>query len=97
MSGFIPLNGPGTQTSISVSTTPVEVKVGASRFDQRYVITIQPLDGDVYFGYDSGTLTSSTGTKIFQGQYFPLEASDSLPVYVVADSGTVDVRITEVG
>jgi len=94
---FIPINGPGDQTNLSVSTSPQEVKVGASRLDQRTVITIQPLDGDIYFGYNSGTLTSSTGTKIFQGQYFPLEAADSLAVYVVAASGTVDVRITEVG
>ncbi len=93
---YIPLNGPADQGAISVSTTPIEVKVGASIFEERTIITIQPLDGDVYFGYNSGTLTSSTGTKIFKGQYFIMEASDSLPVYVVAASGTVDVRITEV-
>ena len=92
---FINLNGPGTQGALSVTTTAVEVKVGAQPLDQRAVITIQPLDGVVYYGYDAG-VTSSTGTKIFKGQIYPLEATHQLPVYVVAESGTVDVRITEV-
>ncbi len=91
------INGPGVQGALAVSTTPVELKVGASRLDQRVMISIQPLDGDVYFGFDSGTLTSSTGTKIFKGQYFPLEATDQATIYLITDSGTVDVRITETG
>ena len=94
---FIPINGPGDQTNLAVSTTPVEVKVGGSPLDQRTIVTIQPIDGDIWFGYNSSTLTSTTGTKIFKGQYFPLEASDQLPVFIVANSGTVDVRITEAG
>lgn len=93
---YIPLNGPADQGALSVTTTPVEVKLGASALSERTMITIQPLDGDVYFGYTSGTLTALTGTKIFKGQYFPLEATDKLPVYLVAATGTVDVRITEV-
>lgn len=92
---FIPLNGPALHGALSVSTTAVEVKVGASALSERTVITIQPIDGDVYFGY-SDSVTSLTGTKIFQGQVYPLEAAQSLPVWVVAASGTIDVRITEV-
>ena len=93
---YIPLNGPADQGALSVTTTPVEVKVGVSALSERTMVTIQPLDGDVYLGYNSGTLTSSTGTKIFKGQYFPIEATDKLPVYIVAASGSIDVRITEV-
>lgn len=92
---FIPLNGPGTHGNLSVTTTAVELKVGGSALDQRVVVTIQPLDGDIYFGYND-SVTASTGTKVFKGQFFPLEATDQLPVWLVAASGTVDVRITEV-
>jgi hypothetical protein len=92
---FIPLNGPAVHGALSVTTTPQEVKVGASRLEERNVLTIQPLNGDVYFGY-SDSVTSLTGTKIYQGQVFPLEATDELPVWIVAASGTIDVRITEV-
>lgn len=93
---FLPLDGPGVSGSLNVTTSAAELKVNASALEDRKVVTIQPLDGDVYFGYDS-SVTSSTGTKVFKGQYFPLEAGDQLTVYLVADSGTVDVRITEVG
>lgn len=92
---FDPLDGPAVHGTLSVTTSPSEVKVGASVLSERKVITIQPTDGVVYFGY-SNTVTSSTGTKIFKGQVYPLEAGEALPVWVVSASGTVNVRITEV-
>jgi hypothetical protein len=92
---FEPLNGPGVYANKSVTTTPVEVKVGTNKLEDRKVVTIQPLDGVVYFGYDS-SVTSSTGTKIFKNQIYPLEATDALDVYIVTASGTVNCRITEV-
>lgn len=92
---FIPLNGPALYGNLSVSTSAIEVKVGASPMDGRTVVTIQPLDGDIYYGYDS-SVTTSTGTKIFQGQFFPFEATEKLSIYVIAAS-TIDCRITEVG
>lgn len=91
---FQPLDGPGVSGSMSVSTV-VEAKVGASRLEDRKVLTLQPTDGDIYFGY-SASETTSSGTKIFMGQVYPLEATDSLPVYIIAASGTVNVRVTEV-
>jgi len=93
---FLPLNGPAVYNNMNVTTTAVEVKVGASPLEERKILTVQPIDGDIYFGYDS-SVTASTGTKIFQGQFFPFEAEASLSIYVIAGSGTVDTRITEVG
>lgn len=92
---LLPLDGPAVYGFLNVTTTAVEVKVGASVHTDRKVITIQPIDGEVYFGYDS-SVTSSTGTKIFKGQVYPLEAGELLPVWIVAASGTINVRITEV-
>ena len=89
------VDGPGVHGAISVSTTPVEVKVGASALSERTMVTIQPLDGDIYYGYDN-SVSSSNGTKIFENQTEPFEAGDQLTIWVVAESGTVDVRITEV-
>lgn len=91
-----PLDGPAIHSSVSVTDTPQEVKVGASVLDERKVVTLQPLDGIVYYGY-SNLVDQNNGTKIFKGQLIHIEASDSLPVWVVAETGeTVDVRITEV-
>lgn len=91
---YIPLNGPSVNSAISVGTTAVEVKVGPTVLEERVVVTIQPLDGVVYFGFTPST-TSTNGTKVFKGQYFSLEASDLETVYIVSETGTVDVRISE--
>jgi hypothetical protein len=91
---LVPLNGPAVYGAISVSTA-TEVKVGGSRLSERAVVTIQPLDGDVYLGYDNSVSTSN-GTLIHEGQVYALEATDQLPVWIIAATGTVDVRITEV-
>jgi len=93
---FIPLNGPAVYSNLNVSTTAVELKVGASSMEDRSIVTVQPINGDIYFGYDS-SVTTLTGTKIFSGQFFPFEAKESLKIWVIAESGTVDCRITEVG
>lgn len=91
------LDGPSVYGSVSVTDTASELKVGGSALDQRITVTIQPLDGVVYFGFDS-SVTASNGTKVFKGQYFSLEAGDQETVYLVADTGeTVDVRISERG
>ncbi len=88
------INGPGVYASQSVTTTAAELKVGASALTKRKVISIQPIDGDVYYGFD-GSVTSSNGTKVFKGEKFFLECGDTLPIYLVAASGTVDTRIAE--
>ena len=90
-----PLDGPGAYGAKTVTTTPQEVKVGGAVLDERKVITIQPTDGVIYYGYDNG-VTESTGTKIFKGQWIMLEASDKLPVWIRSETGSVNVRITEV-
>lgn len=91
-----PLDGPAKYKNITVTDTAQEVKVDASVLEERKVVTIQPLGGPVWFGYDS-SVTTTTGTKIFRGQFLHLEASYRLPVWVIADTGdSIDVRITEV-
>ena len=95
MSDIGVLNGPALPGVLSVSTA-VEVKVGASRQDDRRVVTIQPTDGDIYWGFDN-TVSTTTGFLIRKWQLIQLEASDLLPIWVIAATGTVDVRIAEIG
>ena len=93
---LLPLDGPAAYKSLSVgAVTPVEVKVEATVKPERKVVTIQPIDGIIYYGYDTN-LTKNNGTKIFKGQWIQLEVGDMLPIFIIADSGTVDVRISEV-
>jgi hypothetical protein len=93
---YQPLNGPALYGNISVTTTPVEVKVGGSRFSDRAAITIQPIDGNIYIGYDNAVSTT-TGTLIYKGQVFILECGPLFEVWIRSATGTVDTRIAELG
>ena len=98
MSDLGVLNGPASApAAVSVGTSPVELKAGASRYGERRVVTFQPTDGDIYFAYsDDGVgLTTSTGLLIRKGQLVSLEASDQIGVWAVA-AATTDVRVQEV-
>lgn len=90
------LDGPALSSSQSISTS-VEVKVGGSALDERKMISIQPLDGDVFISYNTPATSANSFMKVFQGQYVELERSDSLAVYIVADVGTVETLIGEIG
>lgn len=92
---YLPLDGPSLNGALSVTDTSVELKVGATRLEERTVVTIQPLDGNIYFGF-SNSVTSANGTLVYKGQFFAFEAGDQEEVWLVADTGvTVDVRIAE--
>ncbi len=90
------LDGPATNGSISVTTSPVELKVGASVLSERIAVVVQPLGADIYWGYDSN-VTASTGFKLFKDVLVFMGCGEELPIYLVASSGSVDTRIGEVG
>jgi hypothetical protein len=87
-----PIFGP---IGLSVGSTALEAKVGASKEESRLGVLIQPLNGDVYFGYDSGVTTSSGFVVRQNNIYFVAASGRFLDVYLVASS-TVDVRIAEI-
>lgn len=87
-------DGPGVTGAITVTTSASEVKVGGSALTERKYIIIQPIDGDIYWSYDSG-VTTSTGHYIPEGTLVYVQAGEQLPVYVIAAANT-DVRISEV-
>lgn len=97
-----PLDGPSLQTTLSGVNTSVvtEVKVGSDPFDERKVVSMQ---GDskfyVYFG-DGDTIPSSgdistDGITVFKNQFVTFEASCQQRIYVLAVTGTVDIKIIE--
>jgi len=98
-----PLDGPAAQTTLSANTTVVqEIKVGGSPLSARKVITVQPTSGRVYvyFGDDTASApsagtVSSNGIVVFKNAKETFEAGEKQPVYVLAVSGTVSVKIVE--
>lgn len=75
-------------TAVAVSTTASD-GIG-------HTVSVAPVDGTVYAGGDN-TVTSSNGFPITPStpQSFALGKGDSL--YLVAASGTVNVRVIRVG
>lgn len=98
-----PLDGPSKQGLLSSvgTATPVEVKVGASAFSDRKVITMQSEDGKfyVYFADTGETPSAATvaanGFTQFKDQKESYEAGEKQVVYVLSVSGTINIRIAE--
>jgi hypothetical protein len=103
-----PLDGPAKQGKLTSVTdsTPVEVKVGASPFEERKVITMQStkLDtnfGDFYVYFAEGTSTPTAGTVSTNGflhsknSLQSYEAGELQRVWVMSVTGTIDIRIVE--
>jgi hypothetical protein len=76
---------------ISVSTSQIEAKVGASRLVDRKGLWITPTNRDIYWG-NTG-VTTTNGTVIFKNQTYFLSIGD-IPIFLIA-SGVTDVRIVE--
>jgi len=84
----------GTQGSLTVGTSAVEVKVGASQLTNRKHVTLyNNSNTTIYWGLDSGVNTS-TGTPIQKGEMVPWSASTAT-IYVIAGSAGNDARVTE--
>jgi len=83
----------GVSGAITVGTTAIEAKVGASRLANRRVLTIQPTNGPVWIGVGA-PITTSTGTQLFTNQLLTMSVGD-VAVYVIANAAGRDVRITE--
>lgn len=96
------LDGPAKQTTLSVTNAAVvEAKVGTTAFSERKVVTIQPTSKNVYvyFG-DNGTTPSVTtvqndGIKLYKNGVYSFEATDTQPIWLLAVSGTSNVKVVE--
>ena len=82
----------GVYGAISVSTTAVEAKVGASQYANRKLLTFIPTNGTIYYGF-SNAVTTTTGTPIYKNQLCILAVS-GVSIWLIATNAT-DVRITE--
>ena len=100
---LLPLDGPSNQFAISLtSTVAVEVKDGANpALEERKIITILPVDGHIYIYFGDGSTTPTASDVKTKGFPHPknamrsYEASHSQDVWIISDTGTVDVRVAE--
>lgn len=90
------LNSQGVYGTLTVGTTAVELKVGASPISDRQAVTMQAMDNAIYWGYNS-SVTTSTGTRIFKDQFIMLPIGPDVSVYLIANGAGKNVRIGELG
>lgn len=86
----------GVYGELTVGTSPVLVKVGASALAGRTYVGIRPKANSVYFGFDN-SVTTTTGMRIFKDELVILPVSDVLTLYLVANGAGRAVSIFELG
>lgn len=85
----------GLYGAVTIGTTAVELKVGASRLTARHVVTAVPVDGDCYWGY-SNAVVSSSGTPLYRNQVLTVSTKDENPVlWAICTTVGRSVRVTE--
>jgi hypothetical protein len=85
----------GVEGSLTVGTTPVEVRVGSSALEGRKIVTLfNNSNSTIFWGFTSG-VTISTGTPIVKNQFVTWDVSQNVSIYVVAGSAGNNTRITE--
>lgn len=83
-------NQTGLSTTLALTTTAVEGKVGASTMTNRKYIEMQALDTGVKWGYDT-----TCPFDLFKNQFFSLPAGTNCKVYFKMSSGTGSIAIGE--
>ncbi len=69
------------------SSTPLQGNFSTSTVNSTFVVNIQALGGDIYFGTQSAS--STFGTRVYQGGAVDTQAVSSTTSYVIPSSGVV--------
>jgi len=85
------LNGPATLAPLAVGTTPVTLNSGITQGTFR-AFAVTPTNGTVYWG--DSTVTTTNGQPLTAGSTWSLATRSPENFWLVAASGTVDVRVT---
>lgn len=89
-------NDNGIYGAISVGTTATAAKVGGSNLANRKTLTVfNNGSQSVYWGY-SNAVTISNGTPIFKNQTVTFDHGPNITIWLIAPSGTQDVRVGEI-
>lgn len=82
----------GLSGSVTVGTSAVEAKLGASTLSGRIYLVLQARDTGIFFGTSSG-VTTSNGVELFKNQTLILPANNA--IWLIADGAGKSVRVQE--
>lgn len=89
------VDGGGLQGAITVGTTAVAIRVGGSNLANRKRLTfINNGTQTLYWGY-TNAVTTASGTPIMRNQPVSDSWGPNTTIWIIATSGTHDVRVTE--
>ena len=89
------LDASGVQGNISVSTSAVAVRVGGSNLANRKNLFFQNNGtATIFWGYTAG-VTTTTGMPLMRNQFVMGDWGPNTTIYLIAASGSHDVRVNE--
>jgi len=81
---------------VTITTSPVELKVGATPEDLREVVRVyNKSTSTIYIG--GASVTTTTGEPLKKNQWIEFPLSSALSLYAVTSSGSLDVIVWEIG
>ena len=89
-------NGSGVFGSISVGVTAVEAKVGGSPLANRKMLILYNAGSQSVFYGTANTVTTANGLELFKNQTVYLPWGPARTAWLIAPSGTQDIRVMEV-
>lgn len=90
------VNVEGVYGTINLSTTPAELKVGASVLENRTLVTLDNTTiGIIYWGYSNTVSSSNFAGRIFKDQQAFWSIGDQVSIYLVISSGTATAHCSE--
>jgi len=89
------ITGAGAEGALTVGTSAVEARVGASALTNRKLLTVFNNSGTTIYWGRTSSVTTSTGTPIYEKQFFTFDFASDAPVYLIAGIAGNNVRITE--
>lgn len=86
------VNTVAVSSTIILTTTPQELKVGGSRLANRKYIWMQALDSNIKWGF--GPLTTACTFDVFKNQLFSFPIGN-VPIYAYTTVGTANIAFGE--
>lgn len=88
------VNIEGKRSLISVGATPVAIRVGGTNLANRKIVMAMPMNGKCRWGFEN-SISSTVGFKLFKDQLLVQNVGPVVDVFIVSESGTVQVEISE--
>lgn len=89
------VNTSAVYNQISIGTTAVAARVGASNLVERKVIHITPKSNGLYWGYNN-SVTTTTGTKMFKDSTYTFKYGPNITVWLIGDAVGKTANVGEI-